>query len=134
MVECVEISLKSFESKLLQNAISQILSILPPQWKSSIFSFPMTQKKFTILRSPHIDKKSREQFQIQYFKNIIRLNIQKHEILSKNTIHFMFQNQKNLKSFVELSFFQLFIENLKRLKFLGVHMKIRIIYTTFLGK
>ena len=134
MVECVEISLKSFESKLLQNAISQILSILPPQWKSSIFSFPMTQKKFTILRSPHIDKKSREQFQIQYFKNIIRLNIQKHEILSKNTIHFMFQNQKNLKSFVELSFFQLFIENLKRHKFLGVHMKIRIIYTTFLGK
>ena len=172
MIECIEISLKSFESKLVKNVVSQIFTIfqklplpmapdavvvalraapsemnreLAPtdkrvqsttwagakydapllnnsneffSWKCSHFSFPVTEKKFIVLRSPHIDKKSREQFKVQYFKDTV--------FLKPNT---QVQNNNKLE---ELSFFQLFSENLKRIKFHGVQVKIRIIYTTFL--
>lgn len=160
MIDYIEISLKSFESKLIQNAVLQILSLLPSQWQFSQFSLPMTKKRFTVLRSPHIDKKSREQFEIQYYKNIIRFIIPKHEnaltnedytkynssgvdsvllnnVNSKssfNEIKVQLDSTENLAQNFQLSFFQLFIENLKRIKFLGVQMKIRIVYTTFLGK
>ena len=116
MIKCIEISLKSFESKLIQNAVLQISSVIPHELEFSQFSFPRTLKKFTVLRSPHIDKKSREQFQIQYFKNIIRLKTQKN------------------KETLSLRIFQLFVENLKHIQCLGVQMKIRIVYTTFLEK
>jgi small subunit ribosomal protein S10 len=123
MVECIEISLKSFESKLVQNAVLQILAVLPSHWESSQFSFPMTQKKFTVLRSPHIDKKSREQFKIQYYKNIVRLKPCREE----NDIGISGQKELNV-----LDRGSLFIENMKRIKFLGVQIKIRIVYATFL--
>lgn len=39
-------------------------------------SLPMKKKVFTVLRSPHIDKKSREQFEIRtYAKSVSILNI-----------------------------------------------------------
>jgi len=116
MIESLEISLKSFESKLVQNAVDQILSTLSSHSSLKFFkiSFPQKQKRFTILRSPHVHKKSREQFHVQSFKTMIRFhssedstNSQKYEL-------------------------KLFLENLKYLKLLGVQMKVRILYTTFL--
>jgi len=116
MIESLEISLKSFESKLVQNAVHQILSTLSPDSSFHFFqiSLPQKQKRFTVLRSPHVHKKSREQFHVQSFKTMIRLEISKN---SENSSHYEFQ---------------LFLENLKYLKLLGVHMKIQVHYTTFL--
>lgn len=193
MIECIEISLKSFESKLVQNATSQIYTIynqLPQDqsfmntavfvpkedskgqgqleknselqsfgcvsakhdasrqysskfrsilseehkqqydvsWKFSTFSFPMSQKKFTVLRSPHIDKKSREQFKIQYFKNRILLRPLSSQFAQTDDQYLATQSAHN----EQLCFFHLFIENMKRMKFFGVQVKIRIIYNTFL--
>ena len=73
MIHCIEISLKSFEYKLLQNARSQIVSITPHFWKQSQIMLPLKRKKFTVLRSPHIDKKSREQFELKYYKNVLKI-------------------------------------------------------------
>jgi len=113
MVDCIQISLKSFESELIQRASSEILEMIPSEWKYSQFSFPRKIKKFTVLRSPHIDKKSREQFQIEYYKNIIKL-------------------KKETNDFEES--FHLFLENLKQSKLYGVQMKIEFNYSTFLHK
>lgn len=46
--------------------------------KSSIscVALPVSRKSFTLLRSPHIDKKSREQFQIQTYRCRIDLSLQ----------------------------------------------------------
>jgi small subunit ribosomal protein S10 len=74
MISSVQISLKSFEYKLLETATSQILASIPSTWKISEFVFPLKIKKFTVLRSPHIDKKSREQFQIKFYKKNISLH------------------------------------------------------------
>jgi small subunit ribosomal protein S10 len=116
MIESLEISLKSFESKLVQNAVDQILSSLSSKSSLEFFriSFPQKQKRFTILRSPHVDKKSREQFHVQSFKTMIRFS------LSKN-----FRESEKYE-------LHLFLENLKYLKLLGVQMKVQICYTTFL--
>ncbi len=116
MVECIQISLKSFESELIQRASSEILEMIPSEWKYSQFSFPRKIKKFTVLRSPHIDKKSREQFQIEYYKNIIRL-----------------EKNNDSKDNLEESF-NIFLENLKQSKFYGIQMKIEFNYSTFLHK
>jgi small subunit ribosomal protein S10 len=116
MIESLEISLKSFESKLVQNAVHQILSSLSSYSSLKFFhiSFPQKQKRFTVLRSPHVDKKSREQFHLKSFKTMIRI----HD-----------QHQSDSTESYEL---RLFLENLKYLKLLGVQMKIQISYTTFL--
>lgn len=214
MIESIEISLKSFESKLLKNVVSQILTIFQKlpltipknssvvqgrnaknkyematpsvhevnhelinskllssdlhqeedveinsvlkeaeilnnsnefvSWKCSHFSFPITEKKFIVLRSPHIDKKSREQFKIQYFKDVIFLkpNTQVKSTQKLKSVRVQsttpFYDEKENKvlnpnnSIEQLYFFQLFVENLKRIKFFGVQIKIRIIYRTFL--
>jgi len=39
--------------------------------KSSTFSFPKEKKRITLLKSPHVNKKAKEQFEIKYFKTLI---------------------------------------------------------------
>ena len=63
----------------------------------SYFSIPIRRNKFTILRSPHIDKKSREQFELKHF--YIVLNELSFFSLSNNS--FLFNS------------FQFFIQNFK---------------------
>ncbi len=86
-----KISIKSFEHSALQPAIEKIEELcvlvdsrgaptrsmqlteaatdLPPRGGlHSVIPLPSSKKRFTLLRSPHIDKKSREQFQLQTHK------------------------------------------------------------------
>jgi small subunit ribosomal protein S10 len=118
MIESLDISLKSFESRLVQQALHQILSTL--SYSSSLdyfhFSVPQKQKRFTVLRSPHVHKKSREQFHVHSFKTILRVKTKSYDGRHSFSLH-------------EL---HLFFENLKYFKLLGVHMKIQVSYTTFL--
>lgn len=76
--------------------------------KISVFSFAQKKKQFTVLRSPHIDKKARDQFQLCIHKTIIQVN--------------------NVN---EYSFLFIFLENLKNTKFLGIQMQIKINSNTF---
>ncbi len=54
--------------------IQQILAFFEIR-NISIFNVPSTKKKYTVERSPHIDKKSREQFEIKKYKTILTLKI-----------------------------------------------------------
>ena len=89
----LEILIKSFEQQLLNKATKQLLEIIHLTTKNSydknsieilnslhffdqkIFYFPKSMKKFTVIRSPHIDKKARDQFQIQEFKNLVQFKL-----------------------------------------------------------
>lgn len=65
--QSIELKLKAFESRVLDKAVKEIvdtISRIGARYKGPI---PMPRKidKFIVNRSPHIDKKSREQFEIR---------------------------------------------------------------------
>jgi ribosomal protein S10 len=63
MIHC-SVTLKSFEKERVEQAraeIEALLTLLPGRVTS--VCFPKQRKLMTLLRSPHIDKKSREQFE-----------------------------------------------------------------------
>lgn len=40
----------------------------------SIFYLPLTERKITLLKSPHVNKKAKEQFKIATYKAVVSLN------------------------------------------------------------
>jgi len=67
------IVLKAFDAQLLNVAcqkISEAIAGTQSILKGPI-PLPTVTKRFCVLRSPHVDKDSREVFQIQYFKRIL---------------------------------------------------------------
>lgn len=74
----ISIKLKAFDSIFLENAKNSIcfLGSLFSSAKISEISFPSKLQKFTVIRSPHIDKASREQFQRKTEKKMISFSFQ----------------------------------------------------------
>ncbi len=69
----IRLELKSFDHRLLDSAVKQIVSAARRTGAQLMGPVPMPNKRriFTVLRSPHVDKKSREQFQITAHKRIL---------------------------------------------------------------
>ena len=69
----IRIRLKAFDHKLLDQATKEIVGTVRRTGADVIGPVPLPKKieKFTVNRSPHIDKKSREQFEIRTFKRLI---------------------------------------------------------------
>ena len=71
--------LKSFNNLYIEKTQTKILQInnylknLPQKNMERVVSLPTCKKKYTVLRSPHIDKKSREQFEWKRYKKSIFL-------------------------------------------------------------
>ncbi|MCH2279951.1 MAG: 30S ribosomal protein S10, partial [Vicinamibacterales bacterium] len=63
----IRIRLKAFEHRVLDQATSEIASTAKRTGARVRGPIPLPTRieKFTVLRSPHIDKKSREQFEIR---------------------------------------------------------------------
>lgn len=72
-VQKIRIKLKAFDSRLLDNAVSSILETVKRTGAeiAGPIPLPTSVNRFTVLRSPHIDKKSREQFEIRTHKRLI---------------------------------------------------------------
>lgn len=69
----IRIRLKAFDHRLLDQSTSEIVSTAKrtgAQVRGPV-PLPTHVEKFTILRGPHIDKESREQFQICTHKRLI---------------------------------------------------------------
>lgn len=75
MIHSLEICLKSFTVQDLSHSIQQILGCCPKTWTLRLIPFPNHRRIFTVLRSPHIDKKSREQFQLTTHKTKLEFSI-----------------------------------------------------------
>ena len=69
----IRIHLKAYDNKILDLSTEEIVNTAKrtgAQVKGPI-PLPTKLEKYTVLRSPHIDKKSREQFEIRTHKRLI---------------------------------------------------------------
>ena len=69
----IRIRLKAFDHRLLDQSTSEIVSTAKRTGAKVRGPIPLPTRieKFTVLRSPHIDKKSREQFEIRTHKRLL---------------------------------------------------------------
>jgi small subunit ribosomal protein S10 len=69
------IRLKAFDHKLLDQAAKEIVSTVKRTGSDIIgpVALPRLIERFVVNRSPHIDKKSREQFEIRTHKRLLEI-------------------------------------------------------------
>jgi small subunit ribosomal protein S10 len=69
----IRLTLKSYDHQLLDKAVKQIVLTVKRTGSQVMGPVPMPNQKscFTVLRSPHIDKKSREQFELTTHRRIL---------------------------------------------------------------
>ncbi len=69
----IRIRLKAFDHRILDQSTSEIVSTAKRTGARIRGPIPLPTRieKFTVLRSPHIDKKSREQFEIRTHKRLL---------------------------------------------------------------
>src|SRR3970282_521392 len=71
----IRIRLKGYDYKLLDQSAAEIVETAKRTGArvSGPIPLPTSINKFTVLRSPHVDKKSREQFEMRTHKRLIDL-------------------------------------------------------------
>jgi small subunit ribosomal protein S10 len=69
----IRLTLKSYDHQLLDKAVNQIVSTVKRTGSHLVGPVPLPNKRrcFTVLRSPHVDKKSREQFELTTHTRIL---------------------------------------------------------------
>ena len=69
----IRIRLKAYDYKVLDTSASEIIETVQRSGAhvSGPIPLPTRIEKFCVLRSPHIDKKSREQFEIRTHKRLL---------------------------------------------------------------
>ena len=69
----IRIRLKAFDHRVLDNSASEIVNTAKRTGAQVRGPIPLPTKieKFTVLRGPHIDKKSREQYEIRTHKRLL---------------------------------------------------------------
>ena len=69
----IRIRLKAFDHRILDNSTREIVNTAKRTGARVRGPIPLPTRieKFTVLRSPHVDKKSREQFEIRTHKRLI---------------------------------------------------------------
>jgi len=69
----IRIRLKAFDHRILDQSTTEIVGTAKRTGAAVRGPIPLPTKieKFTVLRSPHIDKKSREQFEIRTHRRLL---------------------------------------------------------------
>lgn len=69
----IRLALKSYDHQLLDKAVKQIVLTAKRTGAQIVGPVPMPNKQrcFTVLRSPHIDKKARDQFELTTHRRIL---------------------------------------------------------------
>jgi small subunit ribosomal protein S10 len=69
----IRIRLKAYDHRILDQSVSEIVdtAIRTGARVAGPIPLPTILNKFTVLRSPHVDKKSREQFEIRTHKRLL---------------------------------------------------------------
>jgi len=73
MNEKIRIRLKAYDHKLLDQSAADIVDTAKRTGAKVVGPIPLPTRisKHTVLRSPHIDKKSREQFEVRTHKRLL---------------------------------------------------------------
>jgi small subunit ribosomal protein S10 len=71
--QIISIRLKAFDHRVLDQSVREIVNTVKRTGASVWGPVPLPRRieRFTVNRSPHIDKKSREQFEIRTHKRLI---------------------------------------------------------------
>ena len=71
----IRIRLKGYDFRLLDQSTQQIVDTAKRTGAKIIGPIPLPTRisKYTVLRSPHVDKKSREQFEIRSHKRLVEI-------------------------------------------------------------
>lgn len=71
----IRIRLKAFDHRILEKSVVEIVSTAKRTGALVCGPIPLPTRiqKFTVNRSPHIDKKSREQFEIRKHKRVLEI-------------------------------------------------------------
>ncbi|MEC7641667.1 MAG: 30S ribosomal protein S10 [Nitrospinota bacterium] len=71
----IKIKLKAYDHKLLDRSVGEIVETTKRTGAKVVGPVPLptVKNKWTVLRSPHVDKKSREQFEIRTHKRILEI-------------------------------------------------------------
>lgn len=69
----IRISLKAFDHRLLDRSVSEIVETAKRTGARVAGPIPLPTRisRYTVLRSPHVDKKSREQFEMRQHKRMV---------------------------------------------------------------
>jgi len=73
MAQKIRIRLKAFDHKLLDQSVGEIIDTVVRTGAKVAGPIPLPTRinKYTVLRSPHVNKKSREQFEIRTHKRLL---------------------------------------------------------------
>ena len=73
MRQRIRICLKAFDHRLLDLSVKEIVDAAKKTGAQVVGPVPLPTRiqKFCVLRSPHIDKKSREQFQLYSYRRLL---------------------------------------------------------------
>ena len=88
----INIRLESFNHELLMSSCRKIIDLVQSHDinKFSLVSLPTDKRIYCVLRSPHVDKDSREHFEIRTHKRILDISydpsINMFELLSKSDL------------------------------------------------
>ena len=69
MSQRIRIKLQSYDHNLVDKSAEKIVKTVKPT--GAVVSGPTHKKIFTVLRSPHVNKKAREQFQLCTHKRLL---------------------------------------------------------------
>jgi len=69
----IRIKMKSYDHRLLDKSVIEVVNAAKRTGARVVGPIPLPTKisRFTVLRSPHVDKKSREQFEIRIHKRLL---------------------------------------------------------------
>ena len=90
--EKIRVRLESFNHELLMSSCRKIIDLVQSHNinKFSLVSLPTNKRIYCVLRSPHVDKDSREHFEIRTHKRILDISydpsINMFELLSKSDL------------------------------------------------
>ena len=73
MSQKIRIKLKSYDHNLLDKSAEKIVRAVKTTGAivSGPIPLPTVKEKFTVLKSPHVNKKAREQFQLCTYKRLV---------------------------------------------------------------
>ncbi|MFQ5544287.1 MAG: 30S ribosomal protein S10 [Nitrospiria bacterium] len=73
MNQKIRIRLKGYDYRVLDQSVGEIVTTVMRTGAKIFGPIPLPTKisKYTVLRSPHVDKKSREQFEVRTHKRLI---------------------------------------------------------------
>lgn len=69
----IRIRLKAYDYRLLDNSVAEIIKSARNTGAKIVGPVPLPTEKtvYTVLRSPHVDKKSQDQFEMRVHKRVI---------------------------------------------------------------